>query len=382
MPRIVPSAKQIAARVASTIETVILKIRPKADPRKVSKAVRSAQGMIALLIRAVSNELREVHDHLSWWGRMYFPDTAKGEFIPRHASIWGVELRPATKAIGLLEIIGNPGTQIVTGTEFSQADGIIYISSEASEIGMDGEASVSVFAAIAGINGNLEADINLATVEPNPDISSVRVSASGLLGGADEETPQSQQAATLSRIRQRAHGGAGFDYPYWLGRSYPVKSVKVLPDWIGRGSVGIAPVIQEANNPYGREPTQGELDAMAITLGRPSRNEGLRPVTAHVVMVPTTCEQQPLTVRLRPDTIATRQAVTLAWQRHIATLGDDDDLENESAVGATIEPSRISQALSAANGEYAHDLVVPAEPYELPDTVFPTPAEPVFEAAL
>ena len=46
--------------------------------------MRSARGMFAIVFRAVSLELRSVHDHLAWWGRQYFVDTAEDEFVARH----------------------------------------------------------------------------------------------------------------------------------------------------------------------------------------------------------------------------------------------------------------------------------------------------------
>ncbi|MEE9921759.1 MAG: hypothetical protein PBV01_00005 [Brucella anthropi] len=70
----------------------------------------------------------------------------------------------------------------------------------------------------------------------------------------------------------------------------------------------------------------------------------------------------PITVRVRPDTIATRAAVEEAFAAFIATIGDANDDQNASPIGARIEPSRISEAISAASGEYAHDLISPSVP--------------------
>ncbi len=87
----------------------------------------------------------------------------------------------------------------------------------------------------------------------------------------------------------------------------------------------------------------------------------------------------PLTIRLRPDTVLIRAAVTEAFARYIATLGDEEDEENESPIGALIEPSRISEAISAASGEYAHDLLVPAAPYSLDPTHYAVAGTITFE---
>src|SRR5690606_18467420 len=109
-----------------------------------------------------------------------------------------------------------------------------------------------------------------------------------------------------------------------------------------------------------RAPTPEELAEMLDYLGAPGSSTGLRPVTAYVVIVPAELTEIGLKVRLRPDTVETRAAVTAAWRRFVATIGDEDDDMNAGPIGATIEPSRISEAISAAAGEYAHDLIEPA----------------------
>jgi hypothetical protein len=119
MPWPVPTAKQIAATIAGSLEAGLLRIRPDAPPEKVSLAVRSAQGVFSQLGRAFSLELREVHDHLAWWGRQYFVDTAEDEFVLRHAAIWGVTQRAASRAIGSVLIEGTAGTAVPSGLQLS-----------------------------------------------------------------------------------------------------------------------------------------------------------------------------------------------------------------------------------------------------------------------
>jgi uncharacterized phage protein gp47/JayE len=108
----------------------------------------------------------------------------------------------------------------------------------------------------------------------------------------------------------------------------------------------------------------------------------VRPVTAHAVVVTAEMTAIPITVRLRPDTVATRAAVTEAFTRYVATIGDADDAQNASPIGAIIEPSRISEALSAASGEYAHDLVVPAARTVLDSRQYPIAGTITWAAAL
>lgn len=375
----VRSAAQIAERIAGGLEVAITRIRPLVDPVALSRAVRSARGMLAAIGRAVSLEIREVHDHVAWWGRQYFVDTAEEEFVYRHSGIWGIEPRPATTAIGSVDIEGTAGTALPAGLELSGSDGTLYVTTEAGAIGINGGTSVKVAASQAGPSGNLEAGIRLATVTPFAGITRITVAGDGIAGGAAEATPAELAQAVMAHIRQRPHGGAAFDYPTWLASAFDVRAVHVVPEWIGRGSVGVVAVMKDGT--FGRAPTLGELEAMQIHIGRFGKAEGVRPVTANAILVAGEVTELTLRIRLRPDTTETRAAVTEAWERFVATIGDEDDETNDGPIEARIEPSRISEAISAASGEYAHDLLEPAAPFTLDRTEYPVPGEPIFEAA-
>ncbi|HEV2501596.1 MAG TPA: baseplate J/gp47 family protein [Mesorhizobium sp.] len=374
----IPSAGAIAERIAGSLEILIQAVRPTIDPVALSRAVRSARGMFAILGRAVAMEVRGIHDHIAWWSRQYFPDTAEDEFADRHASIWGVEKRQATFAVGSVLVEGVPGTPVPSDLQLAASDGVTVKSTAVGVVGAGGSVSVPVVALVSGAAGNIAAGIRLRTVTPFPEITRVTVEGAGMAGGAPEETPRELSAATVAHIRQPPHGGAGFDYPEWLRAAFDVRAVAVVTDWIGRGSVGV--VVAMKDGLFGKAPTAGELAAMLAYLGAPGSSTGLRPVTANVVMVPATIHPLLITVRVRPDTVATRGAVTEAYQRFVATIGDAEDTQNTGPIGARIEPSRISEALSAAAGEYAHDLIAPAAPFTLDRDHYPVPGAITFVA--
>ena len=365
----IPTARTIAAKLASTMEAGLLVIRPLLDPVALSRAVRSARGVFAQIFRAVALELRELHDHISWWGRQYFVDTAEDEFVLRHADIYGVDQRPAATAIGRVTIEAVPATVLPSGIQLSSSSGVLYETTEGATVPEGGSVTVSASAIEAGTGGNLEAGIRLSTLNPYPEISKVTVSVA-MLGGVNEQTAAELQQAVLDHLRQPPHGGAGFDYQRWISERWPVKAVGIVADWIGRGSVGVVVVMK---NPDGtpRSPSMEEQDAMADYLGRPGTSAGVRPVGAHPVIVPAALRDIAITVRLRPDSVVTRAAVETAFARYIATIGDADDDQNASPIGAIIEPSRISEAISAAAGEYAHDLIVPAARYVIEPDQYP-----------
>lgn len=375
---IVPTAKKLAERFASVVETGILTIRPLLDPVKLSRAVRSKLGVFAQIGRAVALVVADIHEHVAYWARQYFVDTAEDENVLRHAGIWNIEQRSPVAAVGSVLVEGNPSFSIPLSTEFSASTGNIYRTTEAAIIGPGGTVTIAAIAAEAGPDGNLEAGIRLTTVLAAPEIARVTI-ATAFVGGVGEWTMDELADAVLAHIRQRPHGGAAFDYPTWLRSRFPIAAVNVVEDWIGRGSVGLV-VIMKDDDGTPRVPAAEEIEAMAEYLGVPNSRTGVRPVTARTVPVAGELVTLPLTVRLRPDTPRVRAAVREAWQRYVATIGDDDDDQNDGPIGARIEPSRVSEAISSASGEYAHDLIVPAAPYTLDRTGYPVAGDPTWAA--
>lgn len=94
-----------------------------------------------------------------------------------------------------------------------------------------------------------------------------------------------------------------------------------------------------------RVPTAPEIAAIAAHL------ETLRPVTAEVIVLAYLPLVQPFTIQLTPDTVANRAAVAAAIADHFA---------REAQIGEPMPYSRFSEAISAASGEYSHELTVPA----------------------
>lgn len=360
----VPAAKTIFSRIAAAAEVGLLAIYTEADVKAISRAVRSARGMFAVIWSAVAPEVRETHDHIAWWARQWMPDSADDEtMILRHASIWGVEPRPAKKAVGSVTIEGVAGTVLASGIVLTSTATNTYVTTSGGTIAAGGTVTVTADAVTAGSAGNLETGVQLSTVTAYPEISKVTV-ATAFAGGADDEKPEEVQVRYLQRIREPPMGGSSADYKAWVGNVASVYAVKVVEDWIGRGSVGLVIALKNDDGTP-RVPTELELTAIGNYLGAQGSQTGVRPVTARVIPLAAELVEVPVSVRLRPDGALTRAAVQLAYDRFIATIGDEDDMQNESPIGATIEPSRISEAISAADGEYSHDLTIPAARYTL-----------------
>lgn len=369
MPFPLPSPEDLTRQQEAFMELSLRRFAEAKDltvsPEAVSRAVRSPHGMISAIVRSQAQLLYGAHLHLRWWGDQYFPDTAEIENLLRHSGFWGINQRPATKAIGRVTFTGTPGTAIPVDLELRSPIGALYLTTQAAAIPAGGAVIVDVRAVEAGAAGNAAAGAKLALVSPLVGLveQTAIVDADGVAGGAAEETLDDLLGRLLKRIQEPPHGGADFDYPVWVQNAFAASHVRTLPNWVGLGSVGVCVAMGTKAAP--RVPTPAEQEAILDHLGRMNTDTpGVRPVTADVVVVPAVLLDVPMTIRLTPDEIAVRQAVTAAAKAFFA---------REATIGGKLPRSRLSEAISSARGEYAHDLIAPAANVAPTDTQLPVP---------
>lgn len=302
---------------------------------------RAPDTMVGVLARLWGMGLFETHLYLRYLAEQVMVDTAT-EFLPRHAAIWGLTRIDAAAAAGAVTFTGTTGTVVPAGVELRSSTGQIYATQAPATL-VDGAATADVVAQVAGAAGNAAtgAVLTLVTGIAGLTPQSATVTAGGLTGGADAEGDEALRARVLARIRQPSMGGARADYEAWarLG-SAEIQQVAVLPAHVGPGTVG---VVVAMTGP--RAPTEPEVAAIAAAI------EEQRPVTASVTVLPATLGGVPFSIRLTPDTVAVRSAVTAALTAFF---------QRESTIGGTIPRSRLSEAISSAAGEFAHEMTVPA----------------------
>lgn len=344
MPFPLPSPQEILEPAQAEMEATLIALKPEADPAAIARAVRSEKGVIAGHLRTDAMGLYGTHLHLRWWGDQYMPDTAELEGLIRHASIWGVFQRPATKAVGYAVFTGIAGTAVPAGLQLRTPGGGLVETSVGGVVAGDGTVTIALTATVGGTAANAPGGtiLPIVTALAGLDPQSAMLDAGGLAGGAEEETPESLLARLLAVIREPGHGGAEFDYPNWVFAAFAASKVKTIANWVGYGSVGVVVAMGTAMVPV--EPTPAQIDAITTHL------ETERPVTAEVIVLAYIPKVQPHTIKLTPDTLANRAAVSAAL---------DDFYAREAKIGGTLPHSRISEAISAANGEYSHELTVP-----------------------
>lgn len=337
-----PSPSAIAARIATEMEAALPGLDAR-SPGTVAAALGRAYAMGAydmwLRLRALADEL--------------LPDTAT-ETLARHAAVWGVARIPASAASGSVTFTGLAGTVLPSGIGLRDAAGNTYTTQAGATIGSGGTATVAVLADAAGAVGNLAAGTSVDAVSPIAGVTAQQalVAVPGLAGGRDAEADEALRTRLLARIRQPPAGGAMADYEAWARAVSGIGYVAVVPGGLGPGTVLLVVAL---SGPAVAQPADVARVASAIGL--------VRPVTAAVTVAAATLAPAALTLRVSPDTAATRGAVAAA----LATF-----FLAEARIGQSIPLSRISEAISAASGEYSHVILSPTATIAPASTELPT----------
>jgi uncharacterized phage protein gp47/JayE len=337
MPFNRPTPQQIRDRLAAEIESAL----PGADAR----TRRSVEGV---LVRAMSVASYSLHEHLDWISNQILPDTAEAEILERHASLWGIQRRSATPAIGTIRFTGLIGTLIPAGSLLRRSDDVRFVTvadATLTAVTID----VAVTASVPGAAGNTPTGSKLTLVAPIAGIQSqalvvADVSGNGLTTGADLESDDDLRTRVITRMQKPPQGGADYDYLAWAQdvAGVAVGKVWVYPGWMGLGTVGLAFLIK-AGTGYAI-PSAADIAAVQAHIN------AVRPVTAQVYVFGPTIYPVALTIRLTPDTTATRTAVTAELT---------DFFTREAEPGGVLYLSRLRAAISVAVGEDHHELLSP-----------------------
>lgn len=306
----------------------------------VSPVLRRA--VVRVLPRVWSGAAHELHGHLDWAARQLLASTADESELPRHGAEMAVPRLEGGKAGGDLTVTGTNGAVIEAGRLWQRADGLQY-QAQAEVTIVGGTATVDVICTTTGAAGNAEAGVALALVSPIAGVvSAAVVAAGGITNGIDQENVERWRQRILERKRQAAQGGAAADYIRWAKEVPGVTRVWVRPRWLGAGTVGVTFVLDDQVDIIPDEDKVAEVQAYL---------DARRPVTAEVIVFAPTPLPVNFSIQLTPNTAPVKAAV-------LAEL--EDLLRRFAEPGKVIPHSKLSEAISIAEGETSHDLVVPA----------------------
>lgn len=300
---------------------------------------------------AFSTQVRDLYDHQSWIKDQIIPSPkSEDDTIIQEAAYEGVIRKQASFALGPATFTS---TAPLTADTRMQSDSNQVYSVTASGPVIDGRVTVIIKAEDAGVAGNLQEGDVLTLLSPVPGTGSTgQVASGGITGGADIEPVSELLDRLLYRKRNPPVGGALHDYVIWAREMAGVSRAWAWDMWHGPCTVGLAWLYD------GREdilPTAADLTAMEHYLFRhkdPASGQYVgKPGGIEVWPVMLTLKTVPLSIRLTPDSDATRKAV----QTSLLTL------QKTIAPGQPLPVSSLRTAIGIAAGVTDYLLNVTAD---------------------
>ncbi len=324
------------------LQEMLDQIQSEMDIAFNSGNARLDQSVENVLSRVYAMAQHEMYGYLAYMIKQILPDSAEQDFLERHASIWDVDRKQATKSTGTITFTGTNGTIIPEGTILKRADGQLYRTTQNATLS-SGAASIEIESLNTGQSLNAVSGLALVMSSPIAGVQSQAIVAvSGITGGTDREDDNSLRSRIISRIQQPPHGGASFDYETWAKNVAGVTRAWVYPEQLGLGTVQVIFVMDNKDSTI--IPNLVEVQAVQDYI------DTQRPVTADVTVTAPVALPIDFEIALNPNTPAIQSAVRAELE---------DFFRRESAPAGTLYLSRISEAISAANGEFYHVLNTP-----------------------
>ncbi len=349
MPWPLPAPGDISARAAGVYESEFPRIYALRNPGAAPAVVdaRSPRSTLAVHARVLEMASWDLYLYQSRLANELMPDTAE-DWLSRHGTVWGVPQDQPTPASGNLVALGAGGCTVPAGATLSAPGGALYLVSAATMVpaGSTG-TELPVVSASPGSAANLPAATPLTFVSALAGLGSqtLAVDPSGITGGQDLESTDSWRARILARIRQRGGGGTGSDYVQWVGEV--LQNAIVSAQQLQLGVVNVVLAVQQANGLGPRLPTAAEL-ATVTAYVTDAMNR--KPLGMTVLVTPASAVPVQVALILNPDTVAVANAATTALQLFFA----------QQTIGGTVYASQLNAALSNADGEVSHVLILPS----------------------
>jgi len=307
--------------------------------------------------KVIGARVWELYHRQAFIAQQASPITAVGEYLERHAQIYGINRQVDIPSRGFVIISGGTHTTLIpTGTQFQDAAGVIVQTSEDIHINSDGEAVLPIEAVLTGVGQEIEANEEvamLAAIAGAPAVGTI--SSDGFYGGSNVETDASLRDRLLFRLRYPPHAGSESDYIRWTREVSGVTRVWVEGNGYGPGTVALFFMMDDAY--VDGLPSAADVAAVQAYI------DDLKPITAQVVVA----APQPIAV---PIEITGLHPLSSSVVNNI--MSELEAVVKYKAVVST--PNRVSffrrswvwQAVSNATGEQYHTVTSPAEDFAVP----------------
>ncbi|WP_313383139.1 baseplate J/gp47 family protein [Pantoea sp.] len=292
--------------------------------------------------RVQAAAVHTVYGYIDYLARNLLPDLADEDWLTRHANMKRCPRKPATAATGFVRwSVANAVITIPAGVTI-QRDDLVSFTTTAAATSAGGVLRVPVTCDTAGKSGNTDDGLAMRLVSPVTGLTSAGV-ADSIQGGDDVEDLEVWRARVIERWYWTPQGGADGDYEVWAKEVAGVTRAWTYRHWSGRGTVGVMVANSDLINPIPDAATVAAVKAYI---------EPLAPVAgADIYVFAPTPRVVNFQIRLNPDAPETRYAVEAELRSMMLRDGGPESI---------LKPSRISEAISIATGEYSHTLVSPS----------------------
>jgi uncharacterized phage protein gp47/JayE len=332
-----------------TLEQLVAQAQTDIEANLRGAHARLPQTNLDALAHMTAGAADEQLEGIDYYSLQIHVTTAKGVWLERHGSEWGVARRDATRASGDITVTVAANTTIPVGALFQTRERLRIRTTAVGSSVPAGTIDVAAEAIETGAAGNLAQGVVLDTVSPVAGVTGAVVADPGFAGGNPREDIEVYRGRILDRIQRPPQGGAEHDYKAWM-LTYP----GCTRAWVFPKEQGIGTVVCRfaMDNTYvGGIPTAPEVARMTQWL------DLRRPVTAEVFVSAPAARDIDVIVRdLIPNTPAVQQAVEDELR---------DMLFRDGAPGAVLYRSWFWEAISIASGERSHTLDQPATDIEL-----------------
>lgn len=307
--------------------------------------------------RVQAAAVHTLYGYLDYLARNMLPDLCDEDWLYRHARIKRCPRKDAVAATGFIRWDGLGGTPTLpAGTQIQRDDQVTFTTTQTVKAS-GGLLRVPVVADVAGMAGNTDDGTALRLGTPISGIPSTGY-ADTLNGGDDVEELETWRARVMERYYWIPQGGADPDYIIWAKEIAGITRAWTFRHYQGTGTVGVMVATSDPANPAPADDVVQAVRAHILPLA-PVAGGGLFvfAATEHVI---------PMTIALAKDTPEIRTAVTAELNSLMLRDGQPS---------GKVYLSRISEAISLATDEVAHQLRSPTVDIALGQTELPVLGE-------
>lgn len=303
--------------------------------------------------RVQAAAVHTLYGYLDYLARNMLPDLCDEDWLYRHARIKRCPRKDAVAASGFARWDGLGGTPTLpAGTQIQRDDQMTFTTTQTVRAS-GGLLRVPVVADVAGTAGNTDDGTALRLGTPVSGIPSTGY-ADTLNGGDDVEELDTWRARVMERYYWIPQGGADPDYVIWAKEIAGITRAWTFRHYQGIGTVGVMVATSDPANPA---PGDDIVQAVRehILPRAPVAGSGLFVFAAAEKVIP-------VTIALAKDTPEIRTAVTAELNSLMLRDGQPS---------GKVYVSRISEAISLATDEVAHQLRAPTVDVVLGQTELP-----------